>query len=63
MNEARISQFYSDMLESIDAQTEGKSEAHFALKFTALISTDVMTRLSRAQNVFMDEILKYNKQE
>jgi hypothetical protein len=49
------------MIESIDAQTDGKSEAHFAMKFTALISTDVMTRLSRAQNVFMDEILKYNK--
>lgn len=63
MDEARISQFYNDMFESIDAQTEGKSEAHFALKFTALISTDIMTRLSRAQNVYMDSILKYNKQE
>jgi len=49
------------MLESIDAQTEGRDEAHFALKFTALISTDIMTRLSGAQNVYMDSILKYNK--
>ena len=49
------------MIESSDAQTDGKSEAHFAMKFTALISTDIMTRLSRAQNVYMDSILKYNK--
>lgn len=61
MDVPRISQFYNDMIESIDAQTYGKDEAHFALKFTALISTDIMTRLSRAQNVYMDSILKYNK--
>ena len=63
MDEVRVQQFYNDIIGAIDATTDGKGEAHFALKFTALISTDIMTRLSRAQNVFMDEILKYNKQE
>ena len=61
MDEPKIQAFYNDIMGAIDATTEGKDEAHFALKFTALISTDIMTRLSRAQNVFMDEILKYNK--
>ena len=50
------------MLESIHAQTDGKGEGHFALKLTALISTDTMTRLSRAQQVFMNDILKFDKQ-
>lgn len=34
-----------------------------AIKLTALISTDTMTKLSRAQSVFLNDILKYNKQE
>lgn len=51
------------MMESIHAQTEGKEEGHFALKLTGLISTDVMTSMSRAQEVYMNDILKFNKQE
>lgn len=48
-DDAKIQKFYEHMLESIHAQTEGKQEGHFALKLTALISTDIMTRMSRAQ--------------
>lgn len=61
-DEKLVSNVYSHMLESINAQTEGRSEGHFALKLTALISTDTMTRLSRAQQVFVNEILKFDKQ-
>ena len=63
MDEPLIAKVYDHMLESIHAQTDGKSEGHFALKLTALISTDTMTRLSRAQQVFMNDILKFDKQE
>ena len=62
-DDAYVQKVYEHMLESIHAQTEGKQEGHFALKLTGLISTDVMTRLSRAQQVFMNNILKFDKQE
>lgn len=62
-DDGKIQKFFEHMLESIHAQTEGKEEGHFALKLTALISTDIMTRMSRAQKVYMNDILKFNKQE
>jgi len=62
-DDEKIQKFYQHMLESIHAQTEGKVEGHFALKLTALISTDIMTRMSHAQQVYMNEMLKFNKQE
>jgi len=62
-DDAYVQKVYEHMYESIHAQTEGKTEGHFALKLTGLISTDVMTRLSRAQQVFMNNILKFDKQE
>lgn len=61
MDYAKIESFYQYMMESIIAKTEGKPEGHFALKFTAIISIDVMTRLSRAQYTFMNDILKFDK--
>jgi hypothetical protein len=36
------------MLNSIKELTEGKDDGHFAIKFTALVSIDVMTRWSTA---------------
>jgi hypothetical protein len=48
MDDAFVQRVFDHMIESIHAQTEGKEEGHFALKLTALISTDVMTRMSRA---------------
>lgn len=61
MDYEKINAFHEFMMKSIVAKTEGKSEGHFALKFTAIISIDVMTRLSRAQYTFMNDILKYDK--
>ena len=63
MDYNKINAFHEFMMQSIVAKTEGKTEGHFALKFTAIISIDVMTRLSRAQYSFMNDILKYDKQE
>lgn len=62
-DDAFVQGVFEHMLESIHAQTEGKEEGHFALKLTGLISTDVMTRMSRAQQVYMNDILKFDKQE
>lgn len=61
MDEAKINIFYRDMMDSIHALTEGKSEGHFAIKFTAMISIDVMTRLSSAQYSFLTDILSFRK--
>lgn len=62
-NDKKMLDLFEHMITAIHAQTEGKQEGHFALKLTALISTDIMTRMSRAQQVFMNDILKFNKQE
>ena len=62
-DEVKVVNNFNHMMESVRTQTEGKPEAHFAFKTTCLISTDIMTRLSRSQEIYMKEILKFNKQE
>ncbi len=49
------------MLNSIKELTEGKDDGHFAIKFTALVSIDVMTRWSTAQDIYMKNILKFGQ--
>ena len=46
MDEVKIEIILKDMLDSIKAITENKPDGHFALKLTALISIDTMSRLS-----------------
>jgi hypothetical protein len=48
MDDKFVSVVFEHMMESIAAQTAVRAEGHFALKLTALISTDVMTKLSSA---------------
>lgn len=43
--------------------TEGRDSAHLALKITALISTDILTRMSQAQKIFLEDILQFDKRE
>jgi hypothetical protein len=62
-NESKVQEFFTHLLEVIHSQTEGKKEGHLAIKLTALISTDIMTRMSRAQQMYLNDILKFNKQE
>jgi Ca2+-binding EF-hand superfamily protein len=57
MNLVAIEQTYQEIMHAIDASIEGKSEGHFAIKLTALISTDIMTRLNEAQAIFANDIL------
>ena len=59
MNEAIIEKVYNDLMESITALTEGPSkEGHLAIKLTSMISIDIMTRVSRAQEIYLEDILQ-----
>lgn len=62
-NDQLIEKTQKEILEAIEAQTEGKDEGHFAIKLTALISTDIMTRMNEAQLIFANEILGYENNE
>ena len=53
-----LDQFYDFSVESVQAVTEGAKEGHFALKLTAYISTDVMEKVSQAQDRFANEVLQ-----
>ena len=53
-----LDHFYDFSVESVQAVTEGVSEGHFALKLTAYISTDVMEKVSQAQDRFANEVLQ-----
>jgi hypothetical protein len=48
MDDDYVQKVYNHLIESIHVQTENKSEGHLAIKLTALISIDVMTKMSRA---------------
>ena len=63
MDEVKVATFFKVMLESIVAMTEGRDEGHLAIKLTTLISMDILTRMSRAQSIFLNDILKYNKRD
>lgn len=60
-NEAKIVDFYEKTLKTIEAQNDGLHEGHVALKLTGLIDTQTMTRLSKAQDVYLYEILSLNE--
>ena len=55
---ASLDKFLDFSVESVRAITEGGKEGHFALKLTAYISTDVMEKLSMAQDRFVKEVLQ-----
>jgi hypothetical protein len=54
-----IKKIHQDIIESIKGLTKNGEEGNFALKLTSIISIDHMTRLSRAQYVFMIDMLKF----
>ena len=58
MNETVIQQTLKDLNESIVSITEQGQEGHLAIKLTALIAIDIMTRMSIAQQKFTDEVLE-----
>lgn len=58
MDKAVIRKVHGDLIESINALTEGKPEGHLAIKLTSMITIDIMTRVSHAQGVFLEDILQ-----
>lgn len=38
--------------------TEGKEEGHLAIKLTSMITIGVMTSLSKAQGIFLEDIMQ-----
>ena len=57
---AKLDEFLDFSLESVKAVSAGADaqEGHFALKLTAYISTDVMEKLSQAQDRFVSEVIQ-----
>lgn len=45
-------------MDSIYAITEGKEDGHLAIKLTALISLEIMTRISKAQQILLEDIMQ-----
>lgn len=58
MNDSVIQKVYEDLIESIKLLTDGKTEGHLAIKLTSMITIDIMTRLSKAQGIFLEDILQ-----
>ena len=63
MDKVKIEKGYQEMIDSIISMTkdDGSEEGHFALKLTAMISIDLMTKLSTAQLFFLKDILKFDE--
>jgi len=40
------------------AITEGNKEGHLAIKLTAMISIEIMTKLSKAQQVLLEDVMQ-----
>ena len=53
----KLDNFLDFSIESIDSLTENAEQGHFALKLTAFISTELMEKVSLAQQRYIDEIL------
>jgi hypothetical protein len=58
MDEKQIQITLKDLIDSINAITEGKGEGHLAIKLTALISIEIMTKLSKAQQVLLEDVMQ-----
>lgn len=57
MDEAIIQHVYDDLIESIKVLTSEGQEGHLAIKLTSMITIGIMTRLSKAQEIFLEDIL------
>mmetsp|Transcript_7859 Transcript_7859/g.13176 ORF Transcript_7859/g.13176 Transcript_7859/m.13176 type:complete len:464 (-) Transcript_7859:149-1540(-) len=63
MDLPKMEKFYSDILESIEVLSNGQEESNLALRLTTLIPLDVQQKLNRAQQVFVNDILKFSRQD
>jgi hypothetical protein len=58
MDEAVIQKVYEDLIDSVKALTAEGQEGHLAIKLTSMITIGIMTRISKAQGVFLEDILQ-----
>ena len=63
MDEEKIDEYLNEMITSIYAVCSGRPDGHYAFKYTAIVTMDIMTRWSKAQEVFLRDILKFDKKE
>jgi len=55
---AKVLDDFTDFsIKTIRELTEGRTEAHFAFKFTAYVDTELMRKMNTAHEAFCDEIL------
>ena len=57
ISEQKLDHFLHFTLDAIDKITKGKEDGHMAVKLTAFVSTEVMEKVSKAQKIFMEQIL------
>ncbi|TNV83788.1 hypothetical protein FGO68_gene8537 [Halteria grandinella] len=57
MHEPTIQKVYDDLIDGIKSLTEDNKEGHYAIKLTSMITIGITTRLSKAQGVFLEDIL------
>lgn len=55
--ESTLDYFYSISKDTVKQMSEGRPDAHFAVKLTAFVSLEVMEKISAAQKKFVHEIL------
>ena len=55
--EKTLDYFYKMSMDTVKKMSEGRDEAHFAMKLTAFVSLEVMEKISSAQKTFVHEIL------
>jgi proline dehydrogenase len=59
-DEKTLDYFHSISMDTVRKMSEGRSEAHFAVKLTIFVSLEVMRAMSTAQKSFVHDILELN---
>jgi len=58
MDDAVIQKVYEDLIDSVKVLTAEGQEGHLAIKLTSMITIGIMTRISKAQGVYLEDILQ-----
>ena len=57
VDEAILDSFLHFSKDAVEKMTEGRSEAHIAVKLTSFISMEIMEKISKAQNHLVHQII------
>jgi hypothetical protein len=55
--EKTLDYFYAMSMDTVRKMSEGRPEAHFAMKLTAFVSLEIMEKMSSAQKTFVHDIM------